>query len=129
MKKIKEDKVKDLALLIPILAFVMLFALGVSFVNGRIEHEMEQELLAETPLAETSYWYSLDNFPKYKLEAAKIVQEQMESGVSKEEACQIAIDQTSDKIYQDYLDFANANPDLGADEWSAELEKYLESKQ
>lgn len=122
VNKLKEN---GLAVVILIGACVMLFALGVSFVN----EQEEQELLAETPLAETSYWYSLDNFPKYKLEAAEIVQEQMEAGVSKEEACQIAIDQTSDKIYQDYLDFANANPDLGADEWSAELEKYLASRQ
>lgn len=114
-----------LVLMVPIVGCMMLIALGVSFVH----EQAEQRLLETTPLAETHYWYSLDNFPKYKLEAAEMVEEQMESGLSKEEACEMAINATSDKIYADIVEFTNENPDIEPEDWDTELAKYIAKTQ
>ena len=117
MEFLKRNRV---TVVILILTCVFFFAWGESFLK---EYD-DLRLLQETPMGEMSYWYSLDNFPKYKLEAARFVAEQMENGVSKEDACMAAVDMTSDKIYQDTLDFYEKYPDTPAEEWTESLYAY-----
>lgn len=124
MTKEREEAkgLKSRDLLIVIIAIVLVLC-GIFAISKEIVNKQEQQLLAETPLKDTVYWYSMDNYPKYKVEAAKMVNELMAEGVDQVTACQTALEMVSDKIYEDTGRFIEENPDIGADEWE---EAYLE---
>lgn len=102
-------------------------------IHNKVGNTVDTELLETTPLNNYSFYYSLDNFPKYKVEAAEMVDELMEQGVSEQEACQTAIDVTSDKIYEDTLEFSKTQKeyswDVDPEEREAELIKFMAKKQ
>lgn len=93
-----ESRVNGGAINIKIIIAVGVVIIAVLSVLGAINYN-NAKLLRETPLTETAMWYSLDNFPEYKLEAAKEVKQLMAEGVDQEEACQTALDKICDKIY------------------------------
>lgn len=93
------------------------------------QEKQEKMLLETTPLAETVYWTTLDQFPKYKLEAAYMVEDLMNQGGAEDEACQTAIEYVSDKIYADTMKFIEDNPELNAPEWDESYRKYIEETQ
>ena len=124
-KKAKKDLV-NLVIVFLIIAMLlpMLCLAGKSMVN--------KELLENTPLKNYTYWYSLDEFPKYKLEAAQMVKDLMAEGMEENEACLNAIDATSDKIYADTVKFCEQHKsDWDADNYNIdeELAKYMSMKQ
>lgn len=119
---------KVMAGVIAVCAVIMVVLMTVGFI-GINQQRQTEELLANTPLKETSYWYSMDNYPKYKVEAAEMVAEYMEDGDNKELACAKAINETSDKIYADTMAFIDANPDLDVDEWEEAYMKYVAKTQ
>ena len=105
---------------------VMLITIPVSFIFGT--QARNEKILDKTPLKQYTFWYSLDNYPKYKLEAAKIVEDLMkgDNAVSKEEACTEAINHVSEKIYEDTIQFflENENADYADYElWVAKTQK------
>lgn len=93
------------------------------------QEKQEKMLLETTPLAETVYWTTLDQFPKYKLEAAYMVEDLMNQGGAEDEACQTAIEYVSDKIYADTMKFIEDNPDVEGDNWETEYMAYVAETQ
>ncbi|MBD5508828.1 MAG: hypothetical protein HDR05_12495 [Lachnospiraceae bacterium] len=113
------------------IALVILFACQLNNRN-RPKYQLteeEQQLIEETPLTEYSYWYSLDKFPRYKVEAAQKVEQLMSNGVSQEEACEEAINEVSDKIYNDTVYFIENNTDITSDNWEEAYYAYMEQTQ
>lgn len=90
-----------------------------------INHHHKQKLLAESPLQDYSVWYSLDNYPKFKLEAAERVDELMRTGTNKVEACEIAVEELSDKIYADSIEFIES--EFSGYDWDDEIPDWEES--
>ena len=110
---------RSLLIIMIILACTIAVYIGMIFVNNN----NNQYLLDNTPLKNHSYFYSMDNFPKYKLDMVKRVDKLIQTGVDENEACLIAIEETSDKIYEDKLAFIDCNAGLEAEELE---EKYME---
>ncbi len=119
-------KIRDV--LIVIIAIVLVLC-GIFGISKEIVNQQEQQLLAETPLKDTVYWSSMDNYPKYKVEAAKMVNELMAEGVDQVTACQTALEMVSEKIYEDTIQFIEENPSIGADEWETEYMTYVAETQ
>lgn len=94
-----------------------------------VRERNKQELLASTPLTEYNYWYSLENFPKYKYEAAKMVDELVAEGEDASKACELAIESTSDKIYSDTLQFMDENPNMEFEEFEKAYMNHLRKTQ
>ena len=114
-----------------VVAIAMLFTCQLSNQN-KPKHQLtkeEQQLIEETPLTEYSYWYSLDRFPIYKVEAAQKVEQLMSDGVSQEEACEAAINNISDKIYNDTTKFIEENTDMSSDDWEDAYYAYIDQSQ
>lgn len=93
----------------------------------QVEQTEQQELT--TPLSKYSVYYSLDNFPKYKEEAEARVRELMNNGLSEEEACDIALDELSDKIHELSMEFIHKNPSIELEEYMDQYLKYIEPTQ
>ena len=119
-------KIRDV--LIVIIAIVLVLC-GIFGISKEIVNQQEQQLLAETPLKDTVYWSSMDNYPKYKVEAAKMVNELMAEGVDQVTACQTALEMVSDKIYEDTIKFIEENPDAEGDNWETEYMTYVAETQ
>lgn len=124
--KTKESQV---ARILTIVGILVLIILGTYIIEDNKKQEQIKIMLEETPLAETVYWSSMDNFPKYKIEAAEMVNELMADGRSQEEACQEALQSVSDKIYNDTVTFINENKDLSPDDWEKEYMTYIHMTQ
>ena len=110
----KNKEVRKRNIIITAVAFaVMLITIPVSFIIGT--QARNEKLLNNTPLKYYTFWNSLDNYPKYKLEAAKMVEDLMNSdnAVNEQEACTEAINLMSEKIYTDTVNFflENENAD------------------
>lgn len=111
---------------------IVAMLIGGLMIMSHIEKVENAKLLENTPLTKYTFYYSLDYFPKYKIEAAKMVEQLMEQGVEEKEACLKAIDVTSDKIYQDTLEFYNTRNskwDAEPEDTEAALEKFMSKKQ
>lgn len=108
---------------------ILLILLISIFVVNNMNQDKNELLMANTPLKNHSYFYSMDNFPKYKMDMVKKVEKLMKNGVSEEEACLIAIEETSDKIYKDKLAFTERNSSLEADELEEKYMEYLDRTQ
>ena len=130
MTKEREEAkgLKSRDVLIVMIAIVLVLC-GIFGISKEIINQQEQQLLAETPLKDTVYWSSMDNYPKYKVEAAKMVNELMAEGVDQVTACQTALEMVSDKIYEDTIQFIEENPSIGADEWETEYMTYVAETQ
>lgn len=124
--KTKESQV---ARILTIVGILVLIVLGTYIIEDNKKQKQIEIMLEETPLAETVYWSSMDNFPKYKIEAAEMVNELMADGRSQEEACQEALQSVSDKIYNDTVTFINENKDLSPDDWEKEYMAYIHMTQ
>lgn len=112
-KKSEKKGNKYILVLLGVAFALILIIASVKEVN-RVNNE---KLLAETPLVQSTYWYSLDQYPKYKLEAAKSVDKLIAEGKSEDEAIQIAINEVSDKIYNDTIEFSNEWNESHEAEW------------
>lgn len=91
--------------------------------------EQVEQTEQTTPLSKYSVYYSLDNFPKYKEEAEARVRELLNTGLSEEEACDIALDELSDKIHELSMDFIHKNPNIEIEEYMDQYLKYIEPTQ
>jgi len=122
--------VKKNLIIVTTISMVVLAMIPVGgFIGKKIKNN---SIVKSSPLNEYSYYYSLDEFPKYKLEAAEMVNELIAKGVSEEDACMQAIDVTSDKIYADTLEFYdNVDYDWNNDEVARQkdFEKFIARKQ
>lgn len=124
MTKEKETATKRVAIAIG----VGLIAVVIAVVAGvGINNHQKEKLLAESPLQDYSVWYSLDNYPKFKLEAAERVDELMQTGTDKVEACEIAVEELSDKIYADSVEFIES--ECRGYDWEESYIKHLEKTQ
>ena len=75
--------------------------------------------IANSPLNQYTYFYSLDNYPEIKRDMVYRVEESMASGMTEEESCLEAIDWASDQIYTDAVDFYSQYTDDG---WDADTD-------
>ena len=131
-KERKEAKglvANKLPLVITLIVVIIAILFGVFAISKSVVNQQEQQLLAETPLKDTVYWTSMDNYPKYKVEAAKMVNELMTEGVDQVTACQTALEMVSDKIYEDTIKFIEENPDAEGDNWETEYMTYVAETQ
>lgn len=79
----------------------------------------DTDILETTPLTKYTFWYSLDKYPVYKLEAAQLVEDLMNDSMTESEACLQAIEVTSEKIYNDTINFFSEHPDAEYSEYEA----------
>lgn len=127
MKRRKQVK-RDLVLMVSAFVAVIMIAVGLVNLADTIK---DNELMSNSPLNNYTFYYSLDNFPKYKLEAVEMVEELMKEGVVEQEACQMAIQTTSDKIYEDIREFYSTqeNDWDNTDNSEEELKKFIAKRQ
>lgn len=87
--------------------------------------------IANSPLNDYTYFYSLDNYPKIKRDMVYRIEESMDSGMTEEEACLEAIDWASDQIYTDALEFYGQYDDgwdADTDHQQKEYEQHIQQK-
>lgn len=88
--------------------------------------------IANSPLNQYTYFYSLDNYPEIKRDMVYRVEESMASGMTEEESCLEAIDWASDQIYTDAVDFYSQYTDDGwdadTDHQQKEYEQHIQKK-
>lgn len=87
--------------------------------------------IANSPLNDYTYFYSLDNYPEIKRDMVYRVEESMDSGMTEEEACLEAIDWASDQIYTDALEFYGQYDDgwdADTDHQQKEYEQHIQKK-
>ena len=87
--------------------------------------------IANSPLNDYNYFYSLDNYPEIKRDMVYRVEESMATGMSEEEACLEAIDWASDQIYTDAVDFYSQFDDgwdADTDHQQEEYKQHIEEK-
>lgn len=87
--------------------------------------------IANSPLNDYTYFYSLDNYPEIKRDMVYRVEESMATGMSEEEACLEAIDWASDQIYTDAVDFYSQFDDgwdADTDHQQEEYEQHIQKK-
>lgn len=133
MKEKKVIDIKNLGRIGILIVFVLVAYIHLSGVTRDQAREIkltkeEQTLISETPLADNIYWYSLDKFPIYKVEAARKVEMLIDHGMDQEEACQTVIEEVSDKVYSDTVTFMKANTDLSEfsnEEWNDKYYEYI----
>lgn len=87
--------------------------------------------IANSPLNDYTYFYSLDNYPEIKRDMVYRVEESMDSGMTEEEACLEAIDWASTEIYTDALEFYGQYDDgwdADTDHQQKEYEQHIQKK-
>lgn len=113
-------------------AFVSLAITGVIAIGALGFRYSEGVKIANSPLNDYNYFYSLDNYPEIKKDMVYRVEESMANGMSEEEACLEAIDWASDQIYTDALEFYGQYDDgwdaEEPDMQSAEYKQHIEKK-
>ena len=92
------------------------------------QKQSEVSLADTTPLKDTIFWDTYSNYPKYRLEAAERVEELMAEGMTVEEACNIAIDEITTKVFEEKCEFIENNNELG-DGIEEAYQKYLKDTQ
>lgn len=75
--------------------------------------QTELSLADTTPLKDSIFWDTYRDYPKYRLEAAERVEELVAEGMTDEEACSIAIDEITTKVFEEKCEFIQNNNDLG----------------
>lgn len=109
-------KVKPNILIVVMVLGVVVFGCvaGVKVQNAREARAADEALLQATPLQNYNLWYGMDKYPKYKVEAANMVNELMADGMSQEDACIEALNYMSDSVYEDtknFIETENPEPD------------------
>lgn len=101
---------------------------GVKVQNAREARAANEALLQATPLQNYNLWYGMDKYPKYKIEAANMVNELMAEGMSQEDACVEALNYMSDSVYEDTKNFIETeNPE--PDKYEELLEAHIKETQ
>lgn len=79
-----------------------------------VQQEQNELSLADTtPLKDSIFWDTYRDYPKYRLEAAERVEELVAEGMTEEEACSIAIDEVTTKVFEEKCEFIQKNNELG----------------
>lgn len=94
----------------------------------QVQKQSEVSLADTTPLKDTIFWDTYSNYPKYRLEAAERVEELMAEGKTVKEACNIAIDEITTKVFEEKCEFIENNNELG-DGIEKAYQKYLKDTQ
>lgn len=99
---------------VAITAIIFGSVIGVRVHNVNVAKAADEALLQATPLQNYNLWYGMDKYPKYKVEAANMVNELMADGMSQEDACIEALNYMSDSVYEDtknFIETENPEPD------------------
>ena len=75
--------------------------------------QTEISLADTTSLKDSIFWDTYRDYPKYRLEAAERVEKLVADGMTEEEACSIAIDEITTKVFEEKCEFIQQNNDLG----------------
>lgn len=96
-----------------------------------VEVTADEKLLTETPLNNYLLYQSSEEFTKFQLEAAKMVEKLEDEGKTTEEACEEAMSWLSDAVYYDKIKFRENYPNVIEDleEYQNDYIEYLKETQ
>ena len=91
----------------------------------------DEKLLAETPLNDYLLFEASEEYTKFQIEAAHMVEKLEAEGKTTEEACEEALLWMSDAVYNDYQEFRSNYPNVieDIDAYHNDYEEYLNKTQ
>lgn len=134
---VKKDNETFLIIGVFVVTFILIMStvaigkgLGIKEFSGNtiaaeVEMTADEKLLAETPLNNYLLFISSEEYTKFQIEAAKMVENLIAEGKSTEEACEEALLWFSDAVYYDRVKFSESYENI-ADDIEAYEKDYIE---